>query len=382
MFLEKPALERPLLFTPLTLRGVVAPNRVAISPMVQNRSRDGFSNDFYLVHYGKFALGKAGIVFSEACAVEARGRVTDGDLGIWDDAHVDGLSRVTRFLHAEGSLAAVQLAHAGRKGAMQRAWDGNGPLDATDFAKGRRPWDVVGPTTAPVGPGWLVPHQLSTAEIAEVVRCFADAARRADRAGFDICEIHGAHGYLIASFLSPISNTRNDDFGGDRAGRMRIALDVTRAVRAAWPSHKPLFFRVSSLDGAGGWELEDTVALARELKALGVDVVDCSSGGLTGSATAAPIRRGPGFQVPFASAVRKQGGVMSMAVGLILDGPQAEAILQAGDADIIAIGRQALFNPYWTLHAAQELGCDPDWSMWNPEVGWWLEKREHTLGRK
>lgn len=375
-------MERPLLFTPLTLRGVVAPNRVAISPMVQNRSQDGFSNDFYLVHYGKFALGKAGIVFSEACAVEARGRVTDGDLGIWDDAHIDGLSRVTRFLHAEGSLAAVQLAHAGRKGAMQRAWDGNGPLDATDFAKGRKPWAVVGPTTAPVGPGWLIPHQLSTGEIAEVVRSFADAARRADRADFDICEIHGAHGYLIASFLSPISNTRNDDYGGDRAGRMRIALDITRAVRAVWPSHKPLFFRVSSLDGAGGWELEDTVALSRELKALGVDVVDCSSGGLTGSATAAPIRRGPGFQVPFASAVRNQGGVMSMAVGLILDGPQAEAILRDGDADIIAVGRQALFNPYWALHAAQELGCDPDWSMWNPEVGWWLEKREHTLGRK
>jgi 2,4-dienoyl-CoA reductase-like NADH-dependent reductase (Old Yellow Enzyme family) len=372
----------PLLFTPLALRGVVAPNRIAVSPMVQNRSQDGFSNDFYLVHYGKFALGKFGIVFTEATAVEARGRVTDGDLGIWADAHIDGLARVVRFVHEEGSLAAIQLAHAGRKGAMQRAFDGNGPLDATDFAKGRKPWPVVGPTTQPVAPGWLVPQALSIAEIGEIVASFASAARRSDRCGFDICEIHGAHGYLIASFLSPISNTRNDAYGGDRAGRMRIALEITRAVREAWPSHKPLFFRVSSLDGAGGWSLEDTVALSQELGRLGVDVVDCSSGGLTGSATAAPIRRGPGFQVPFASAVRNQGGVKSMAVGLILDGAQAEAVLQAGDADIIAVGRQALQEPYWPLYAAQALGCDPDFKLWNQEVGWWLEKREHTLGRK
>jgi 2,4-dienoyl-CoA reductase-like NADH-dependent reductase (Old Yellow Enzyme family) len=372
----------PLLFSPLALRGVVAPNRIAVSPMVQNRSQDGFSNDFYLVHYGKFALGKFGIVFTEATAVEARGRVTDGDLGIWADAHIDGLARIVRFVHEEGSLAAIQLAHAGRKGAMQRAFDGNGPLDATDFAKGRKPWPVVGPTTQPVAPGWLVPQALSMAEIGEIVQAFASAARRSDKAGFDICEIHGAHGYLIATFLSPISNTRNDAYGGDRAGRMRIALEITRAVREGWPNHKPLFFRVSSLDGAGGWSLEDTVALSQELGRLGVDVVDCSSGGLTGSATAAPIRRGPGFQVPFASAVRNQGGVKSMAVGLILDGPQAEAILQAGDADIIAVGRQALQEPYWPLYAARALGCDPDFKLWNREVGWWLEKREHTLGRK
>jgi len=369
------------LFTPLALRGVTARNRAAVSPMVQNRSQDGFANDFYLVHYGKFALGKFGIVFTEATAVEARGRVTDGDMGLWSDAHVDGLARIARFVQAEGSLAAIQLAHAGRKGAMQRAFEGNGPLGPEDFAKGRKPWAVVGPTTQPVAPGWLVPQALTPDEIGEIVQAFADAARRADRAGFDICEIHGAHGYLIASFLSAVSNTRNDGYGGDLAGRMRIALEIARAVREAWPQRKPLFFRVSALDGAGGWSLEDTVALSQELARLGVDVVDCSSGGLTGSATAAPIPRSPGFQVPFASAVRKQGGVKSMAVGLILDGPQAEAILQAGDADIIAVGREALYQPFWPLHAAQALGCDPDFGMWNPEVGWWLEKRRQTLRR-
>ena len=201
-------------------------------------------------------------------------------------------------------------------------------------------------------------------------------------AGYDVLEVHGAHGYLLAQFLSPISNTRNDQYGGDRAGRMRFPLDVARAVRQAWPEHKPLFVRVSAVDGGGGWDVDDTVAFAQELKAIGVDVIDCSSGGIAGAATAAGVKRGLGFQVPFASAVKKQAGIATMAVGLILDGPQAEAILQAGDADLIAIGRQALYEPFWALHAAQALGCDADFELWTPEYGWWLEKREHTLGRK
>lgn len=370
---------RPLLFTPLTIRGVTLPNRVVISPMVQYHARDGLANDFHLVHLGGFARGRAGLVFSEGTAVEPIGRVTEHDTGIWNDAQVTAFRRVVDFIHGEGAKAALQLAHSGRKGSMQPVPEGNGPLNAADFAKGRRAWQVVGPTTEPVAPGWLIPRALSAAEIADIIEAFAQGAKRGDAAGFDVCEIHGAHGYLIASFLSPISNTRNDSYGGDRAGRMRIALEITRAVRAAWPSHKPLFFRVSSLDGADGWNLDDTVALSQALKALGVDVVDCSSGGLTGTATAAPIPRHPGFQVPFASAVRNRGGVKSMAVGLILDGRQAEQVLRDGHADLIAIGRQALYDPFWALHAAQELGCDAGFAMWPHEYGWWLDKRSKTL---
>jgi 2,4-dienoyl-CoA reductase-like NADH-dependent reductase (Old Yellow Enzyme family) len=369
----------PLLFTKLALRGVTARNRVVISPMVQYHARDGHVNDFHIVHLGAFARGGAGIVFTENAGVVPGGRVTEMDLGLWSDDQIDGCRRLVAFIQGQGALAGIQLTHSGRKGGMQSGPEGNGPLTAADLARGRKGWSVIGPTTEPVGPGWPVPHQLTPAEIGELVAAWTQAARRADRAGFDACEIHGAHGYLLASFLSPVSNTRNDAYGGDRAGRMRFALEVTRAVRTVWPAQKPLFFRVSALDGAGGWDLEDTVALAGELKASGVDVVDCSSGGLTGTATAAPIPRYPGFQVPYASEVRRRSGVATMAVGLILDGPQAEAILRDSHADLVAIGRQALFDPYWALHAAQALGCDPDFALWPGEIGWWLEKRSKIL---
>jgi len=368
------ATERPLLFTPMTIRGITLPNRVVLAPMVQYRSRDGVPGHFHMVHLGKFALGRFGTVMTEATSVEPRGRVTDACPGIWNDDQVAAWKAITGYIKAEGSVPAIQLAHAGRKAATHRAQEGTAPYPDD------RAWPVVGPTTEPTSAGHQTPHALTSAEIGDIVQAFAAAAKRADAAGFDIAEIHGAHGYLLASFLSPISNTRNDQYGGDRAGRMRFPLEVTRAVRAVWPQNKPLFFRVSSLDGADGWNLDDTVALAQELKALGVDVVDCSSGGLTGTATAAPIPRYPGFQVPFAAAVR-QAGVPSMAVGLILDGPQAEKILREGSADLIAIGRQALYDPFWPVHAAEALGCDPDFGMWPDEYGWWLEKRSKSLVR-
>jgi len=365
---------RPLLFTPLTLRGTTLPNRIVLSPMVQYRARDGIPGDFHMVHLGKFAMGRFGVVMAEATAVEARGRITLGCPGIWNDQQIAAWKRITHFIHAQGGMAGLQLAHGGRKSATARAQDNNTPYGPADA------WPVVGPTDAPFAPGQHVPHALTTAEIGEIVRAFAEGARRAEAAGFDIVEIHGAHGYLLASFLSPISNTRNDRYGGDRAGRMRFPLDVTRAVREVWPAHKPLFFRVSALDGTDGWDLDDTVALALELKTLGVDIVDCSSGGLTGSSTAAPIKRYPGFQVPYAEAVHK-AGVPSMAVGLILDGAQAEEILQSGNADLIAIGRQALYDPHWPLHAAEALGCDPHCDLWPDEYGWWLNKRSQSLVR-
>ena len=368
------SLDRPLLFTPLTLRGIVLPNRAVLAPMVQYQARDGIPGDWHLMHLGKFALGRFGVVMTEATAVEPRGRVTHECPGIWNDTQTEAWRRIAGLIRAEGSVPAIQLAHAGRKAATHRAQDGTAPYGPD------RAWPVIGPTRDAFAAGQHVPESMSGAEIATVTQAFADAARRADAAGFDIVEIHAAHGYLLASFLSPISNTRNDQYGGDRAGRMRFPLEVTRAVRAVWPAHKPLFFRVSALDGADGWSLDDTVALALELKALGVDIVDCSSGGLTGSSTAAPIPRHRGFQVPFAAAVRK-AGAGAMAVGLILDGAQAEQILRAGDADLIAIGRQALYDPFWVLHAAEALGCDPGFGMWNDAHGWWLDKRAKTLVR-
>jgi 2,4-dienoyl-CoA reductase-like NADH-dependent reductase (Old Yellow Enzyme family) len=348
--------------------------------MVMYRAgKDGMPNDFHLVHLGRFAMGGAGIVFTEATAIEPRARTTDSDCGLWNDAQMAASRRISAAIRSEGALAGIQLIHSGRKASMQRAYEGNGPLGPADFALGRDSWPVVGPSDLPVGPGWLVPQELTVPEIRDLVDTYTQAVRRADAAEFDVCEIHGAHGYLIASFLSPISNRRTDAYGGDRVGRMRFALEVARAARAAWPARKPLFFRVSSLDGGGGWDLEDTVVLAAALRDCGVDVVDCSAGGITALPSSSPIARYPGFQVPFAAEVRRRGGIQSMAVGLILDGPQAERILQDGAADLIAVGRQALYDPMWAFHAAEALGCDPDFAMWPTHFGYWLERRAKTL---
>jgi len=373
---------RPRLFTPLALRGVTLKNRIVISPMCQYSAVDGHANDWHLVHLGRFALGGAGMVFTEATAVEARGRITHGDLGLWEDGQIAGLSRVAEFLRAHGAVPAIQLAHAGRKASMQRPWHGNGPLDERDRARGDLPWQVVAPSALPLDEGWLVPHELSLAEIAALQDAWRQAARRALAAGFDVLEMHSAHGYLGHEFLSPLSNRRGDRYGGDLAGRMRFTLETVAAVREVWPQDKPLFVRVSSVDGLeGGWTIEDTVVLARELAARGVDVVDCSSGGLAGSATAARVKRGPGFQVPFAERVRREAGVKTMAVGLILEAQQAEAILEADQADLIAIGREALYDPSWALHAEAALGLQGEFESWPVQSGWWLERRRRSMLR-
>ena len=280
-------------------------------------------------------------------------------------------------MHQQGSLAGIQISHAGRKGSSPRPFDAPGEFGPK--GAGWYHWGVVGPSALSAGGGLPIPKELSIDNIAEIVHCFASAAARADRAGYDVIEIHSAHGYLLAQFLSPISNLRHDRYGGDLNGRMRFPLEVIQAVRENMSSQKPLFVRVSALDGAGGWDLDDTIAYSNELKSIGVDVIDCSSGGLTGLATAQRIQRWPGFQVPFASAVRNQTGNKTMAVGLILDGLQAEAILQAGDADLIAIARHALVDPHWPLHAAKDLEWDANYTMWPKEYGWWLNKREANL---
>ncbi len=367
----------PMLFSPLNLRDVTFPNRATVSPMCQYSATDGIANDWHLVHLGAFVNGGFGAVMTEATAVLPEGRITHGDLGLWSDAHATALEPVIGFIRRHGALAGIQLGHAGRKAAMQRPWRGNGPLGQADFDLGDMPWPTKGASAVPVDEGWLVPREMSRADIAELIDAFVAAARRADGLGCDFIEIHGAHGYLLQSFLSPASNFRTDEYGGDLAGRMRLALELTEAVRGVWPTGKPLFFRVSSVDGfEGGWTLEDSIVLARALKQRGVDVIDCSSGGNKGPAT---VRSGrhppPGFQLPYAAAIRAGAGIATQGVGLILDGEQAEAALQSGQCDLVALGRQALFDPFWARHQAYAMGVN-DYDDWPEQYGWWLARRE------
>jgi 2,4-dienoyl-CoA reductase-like NADH-dependent reductase (Old Yellow Enzyme family) len=341
--------------------------------MVHYRAEAGHTcGPFHLVHLGRYALGGFGLVFVEATGVEQIGLINEHDLGIWNDAQVESFKPLIAFMHRQNTAIGIQLAHGGRKSSSQTAMQGMGPLTEENLKAGAKLWQPVGPTAEPVAKGWLTPRQLTTAECKAMVGTWAHAARNAVKAGFDAIEIHTAHGYLLASFLSPVSNTRNDEYGGDRAGRMRLPLEIVEAVRREMPASMPLFVRVSSVDGTQeGWNMDDTVAYARELKARGVDVVDCSSGGISGSATAAQVTRSLGFQVPFAERVRKEAGIATMAVGIILQAQQADAILQNGQADLIAVGRQSQYNPNIAHHWAHE--------DWTPEYGWWLEKRIRTM---
>lgn len=371
----------PMLFQPLSIRGLTLKNRLVVPPMVHYRADPGSTcGTFHVVHLGRYALGGFGLVFVEATGVEEIGLINEHDLGLWNEAQVESFKPLIAFMKRQGTAIGVQLAHGGRKSSSQTAMQGMGPLTEENIKAGDKTWQPVGPTAEPVAPGWLTPRQLTTEECRAMVKTWANAARNAVKAGFDTIEIHTAHGYLLASFLSPISNTRNDEYGGDRAGRMRLPLEIAEAVRAEMPDSMPLFVRVSSVDGAqGGWNMDDTVVFARELKARGVDVIDCSSGGIGGAATAAQVTRSLGFQVPFAERVRNEADITTMAVGIILEAQQAEAILQNGQADLIAIGRQSQFNPNIAHHWAHDLGINTRFEDWSPEYGWWLEKRIRTL---
>jgi 2,4-dienoyl-CoA reductase-like NADH-dependent reductase (Old Yellow Enzyme family) len=375
-------MSQPLLFEPITVRNVTAKNRILISPMCQYSAVSGIANDWHLVHLGKFAQGGAGMVMVEAAAVTAEGRITHGDVGLWHDGQIAPLQRIAAFLKDNGAVPAIQLAHAGRKASMQRPWFGNAALDANDRARGDLPWRTVAPSAIAVDEGWLTPHALDVAELASLREHWRLATLRAVEAGFDFLEVHCAHGYLLHAFLSPLSNRRSDAYGGDREGRMRHPLEIIETVRAAWPAEKPLSVRISSVDGVeGGLDLDDQIAFAREAKARGVDLIDCSSGGLMGSATAARIPRGYGFQVPYADEIRRKADIATIAVGLILHPQQAEDILAQGHADIIAIGREALFDPNWPLHAQMALGGEGGevFGAWPKQYGWWLERREPGL---
>ena len=344
-----------MLFSPLRLRDVTLRNRVGVSPMCQYSSVDGFANDWHLVHLGGFAVGGAGLVMTEACAVTPDGRISPQDLGMWDDAHVDVLRRITAFVHAQGAAAGVQLAHAGRKASTRRPWEGVGVLPIAEGG-----WaTVVAPSAIPFAANYPQPIALEAAEVRQVSDAFRGAAARSLEAGFRLIELHAAHGYLLHEFLSPLSNKRTDEYGGSLANRARLTLDVVDAVRAVWPERYPLAVRISATDWAeGGWNVDESVQLARWLKQRGVDLIDCSSGGLV-SGVQIPI--GPGYQVPFARRIRLEGDVRSAAVGMITEALQAERVIADGDADMVFLARELLRQPHWPLLASHALGAGMAW---------------------
>ncbi len=375
-----------MLFSPFALRGVTFKNRIAVSPMSQYRARDGHANDWHMVHLGRFALGGAGLVFAEATAVEARGRRTHGDLGLWEDAQITGLQPVTRFLAAEGAVPGIQLGHAGRKASERRPWHGETPVDDDDAAeRGERPWPAIAPSAIPYADGWPVPAEMTESDIADVIEAFGQAARRAAMAGFRVIEVYAAHGFLVHQFLSPIANKRGDRWGGDAAGRRRFAVEVAGAVRAEWPDDLPLIFRLSGTDWIdGGIEIEDTVETAKALRAAGVDMIDCSTGGIGGIGGRDRPKRmviEQGFQVPFAEAIREEASMAAMTVGFLWDPEVCEAVVADGRADMVALARELLDDPNWPLHAAAMLDADEGHAMWPPESGWWLMKRQRLVDK-
>jgi 2,4-dienoyl-CoA reductase-like NADH-dependent reductase (Old Yellow Enzyme family) len=371
----------PLLFTPIKLRELSARNRVVIAPMLQYSGRDGLPTDWHLLHLGKFALGGAGIVFSEAIAIEERGRITYGDLGLYRDDQVAPLRRITEFIKEHGAIPAIQLAHAGRKAGTQRPWDGHGPLTAADLVRGEPPWQPMGASAIAASPTRAVPSELTASDIAQILEAWRTSALRAIDAGFQIAELHGAHGYLLHTFLSPQSNQRTDGYGGSFEARARLPFEAAETVRKVWPKEWPVFYRVSVVD-EGGWQLEDSVRFAAALRERGIDVIDCSSGSLHDSSTAnVRLKRGFGFQVPFAAEIKRAANIKTMAVGLIVEPEQAETILRDGQADLIAIGREALYNPNWPLHAQVELAAQGEYQSWPIQHGWWLTRRERIFQR-
>ncbi len=378
LFSRKPSMSK--LMSPATLGGLTLRNRAVVAPMCQYSSVDGFANDWHLVHLGRFALGGFGLVILEATGVVAEGRISYADLGLWKDEHIAPLSRIVDFLHANGAAAGIQLAHAGRKASTPVSWMGPDQLATEEQRKavGYEHWLPVAPSAEshdPANPDFQVPAELDKQGIRRVIDGFVAAAQRADKAGFDTIEVHAAHGYLLNQFLSPLANHRTDEYGGSRENRMRLALEVTAAVRAVWPAHKPLLVRLSVSDNAAdGWTVEDSIALATALKPLGVDAIDCSSGGFAQGRIASSAA----YQVPFASAVKKGAGIATMAVGLLDDAKADEALLQNGETDFIALARGALDDPNWALHAALDLG-DTSYDLW-PIQAARVRERDRWLG--
>lgn len=347
------------LFSELTLRGTTFRNRIGVSPMCQYSSIDGIATDWHMAHLGARAVGGAGLVICEATAVAAEGRISLGDAGLWNDEQIEPLRRINRFIHSVGSKSGIQLAHAGRKASTCLPWEypvrkekGLGEMVAVSEGG----WEVIAPSAIPFSDSYPVPREMSIADIEACIQQFKSATIRALAAEYDVVEIHAAHGYLAHSFLSPLSNQRRDNYGGTFENRIRFLLDITKAVRAVWPESKPLFVRISATDWVeGGWTIDESVELAQRLKALGVDLIDCSSGGMVPSAK---IPVAPGYQIPFASRIRKEASIPTAAVGMITEANQANAIINNGEADMVFLARELLRDPYWPLHAAKALKAE------------------------
>ena len=366
----------PLLFTPLSIRDLHLKNRVVVAPMHQYSALKGFPTDWHLMNAGRYAAGGAGLFFVESTKVERRGCGTVGDLGLWDDAFIAPLRRIVDFTKSCGAAVGIQLGHSGRKARTARPWEGGKPLSRSPEIEDWDDWELVAPSAIAADAKAPVPRALDKFEIRQLVERWGQATARADAAGFDVVELHGAHGFLIHEFLSPVANQRTDEYGGSLENRMRFAIEVTECARANLSKAKPLFMRLSVDDGAG-WDPESSVALAKILKTKGVDVIDCSGGGvLPGAVPGAPV--GYGYQVPYADKLRREAQIQTMAVGLIVHAEQAERILQQGQADLVALAREMLYNPNWTMDAAQKLGLDPDFNAVPPPMAYWLERRRVT----
>jgi len=374
----------PNLFEPVTQRGVTFRNRAVVAPMCQYSAKHGVANNWHLVHLGRFGIGGFGMVMVEATGVTAEGRISWADVGLWNEEQVAALRPITEFLKSQDTVSAIQLAHAGRKASTPVEWLRDIPKApaAEQDRLGFEHWKPVAPSAvshAESNADFQVPHELSTTEIKGVVDAFAAAAKRADAAGFDLVEVHAAHGYLLNQFLSPLGNRRTDAYGGSRENRMRLALEVTEAVRAAFPQDKPVWVRISASDNAvGGWDIDDSIALSRELKALGVDTVDISSGGFAEGR----ISPTPGYQVPFAQAVKSGAGIATAAVGLIQDAQQAQRIIEREEADFVALARGALDDPNWAAHARRELeGAGDDYALWPVQAAARMRDRDRVLAK-
>ena len=346
----------PKLFSPLKLRELTFRNRIFVSPMCQYCATDGIPHDWHFVHIGSRAVGGAGLVMVEATAVTPEGRISPADIGLWNEAQAAAFGRISAFIALQGAVPGIQLAHAGRKASTAPPWEGGRPVQAGDGG-----WQPVAPSPIAFGSGHPTPHELSAVEIGELVARFAEAASRALQAGFKVIELHMAHGYLFHEFLSPVSNRRRDEFGGSLEARLKFPLAAAAAVRKVWPEALPVFVRISATDWVeNGWDLEQSILFARRLREIGVDLIDCSSGGMTPDAK---IPAGAGFQVPFSAAIRREAEIATGAVGLITKAEQAEQILVCEEADAVFLGRALLRDPYWPLHAAQALGADVPWPV-------------------
>ncbi len=363
-----------LLFSPLTIRGLTLKNRIVLSPMLTYSATNGYTNETHFAHYAKYAVGGVGLVFVESTKIDPRGCSTPKDLGLWKDEFVPGMRKIVELVKSYGSAVGIQLGHSGRKARRNLPWEGRTPMENCPGVDHGEPWELIGPSPVPHSGSYQAPREMTYDDIGEMMEAYAQGARRADEAGFDVLEIHGAHGYLLHQFLSPTANKRTDRYGGSLENRMRFAIEVVQATKRFWPENKPLFLRISAIDETE-WTIDDSVALARALKKHGVDCIDCSAGGISDTAPSNNIV-GYGYQVKFADAVRNGADIMSMAVGMIVHADQAEAILQKGEADLVALGRELLVNPNWAMDAALKLGEPAPYAQMPPVYGYYLDRRK------